>query len=67
MDKRNLQNNTRGLHAQPPYTGIKNVLGTVYKEGGVRGLYRGVGIYALALLVFKNLLLCVSIIAMIDI
>lgn len=30
-------------HAQPAYNGIKDVLRSVYKEGGVRGLYRGVG------------------------
>lgn len=29
---------------QPAYNGIKNVLESVYKEGGVRGLYRGIGI-----------------------
>nr|POE66611.1 mitochondrial adenine nucleotide transporter adnt1 [Quercus suber] len=28
-------------HAQPAYNGIKDVLRSVYKEGGVRGLYRG--------------------------
>lgn len=42
-----LGNGTRSLHAQLPYNGIKDVLGSVYKEGGVRGLYRGVGIYCL--------------------
>ncbi|KAM4121432.1 hypothetical protein ACB094_01G005500 [Castanea mollissima] len=30
-------------HAQPAYNGIKDVLRSIYKEGGVRGLYRGVG------------------------
>ncbi|KAM4129197.1 hypothetical protein ACJW30_01G004000 [Castanea mollissima] len=30
-------------HAQPAYSGIKDVLRSVYKEGGARGLYRGVG------------------------
>ena len=34
-------------HAQPAYNGIKDVLRSVYKEGGVRGLYRGVGMYVL--------------------
>lgn len=47
VDTRGSKNSSRSLNAQAPYTGIKNVLGTVYKEGGVRGLYRGVGIYFL--------------------
>lgn len=28
---------------QPRYSGIRNVLQSVYTEGGMRGLYRGVG------------------------
>lgn len=28
---------------QPAHNGIKGVLTSVYKEGGVRGLYRGAG------------------------
>lgn len=33
------------FHLQPAYTGIRNVIASVYKEGGARALYRGVGIY----------------------
>ncbi|XP_068342828.1 mitochondrial carrier protein CoAc1-like [Pyrus communis] len=33
----------KGAHAQVAYKGIKDVLSSVYKEGGLRGLYRGVG------------------------
>lgn len=35
-------------HAQPAYNGIRDVLRSVYKEGGMRSLYRGVGMYVLA-------------------
>ncbi|KAE8693597.1 Mitochondrial substrate carrier family protein isoform 2 [Hibiscus syriacus] len=31
------------LYTRPAYSGIRDVLTTVYKEGGIRGLYRGVG------------------------
>ncbi|GMJ07615.1 CoA Carrier 1 [Hibiscus trionum] len=31
------------LHPRPAYSGIRDVLRTVYREGGIRGLYRGVG------------------------
>lgn len=37
-------------NAQPVYNGIRDVLRSVYKEGGMRALYRGVGMYMLALL-----------------
>ncbi|KAF3447548.1 hypothetical protein FNV43_RR12734 [Rhamnella rubrinervis] len=33
----------KSFHSQIAYKGIKDVLLIVYKEGGVRGLYRGVG------------------------
>ncbi|XP_061343993.1 mitochondrial carrier protein CoAc1-like [Gastrolobium bilobum] len=33
----------KGVHSQPAHNGIKGILTSVYKEGGVRGLYRGVG------------------------
>lgn len=52
VDTRSSKNSTRSLNAQAPYTGIKNVLATVYKEGGVRGLYRGVGIYYILYLLY---------------
>lgn len=30
-------------HAQPAYNGLRDVLRSVYKEGGMRALYRGIG------------------------
>lgn len=32
-----------GVHINPTYLGIKDVFQKVYAEGGVRSLYRGVG------------------------
>ncbi|KAH7523830.1 mitochondrial carrier protein CoAc1 [Ziziphus jujuba] len=34
---------TKSVHAETAYRGIKDVLSSVYKGGGIRGLYRGVG------------------------
>ncbi|XWS26431.1 hypothetical protein CRYUN_Cryun26dG0031700 [Craigia yunnanensis] len=39
----NFRCGTRSLYSQPAYSGITDVLTTVYKEGGIRGLYRGLG------------------------
>ncbi|XP_050219651.1 mitochondrial carrier protein CoAc1 [Mercurialis annua] len=33
----------KNICAQPAYGGLKDVLTSVYREGGMRGLYRGVG------------------------
>ncbi|KAL8101569.1 mitochondrial carrier protein CoAc1 [Apium graveolens] len=55
VDTRGSKNSSRSLNAQAPYTGIKNVLGTVYKEGGVRGLYRGVGPTLIGILPYAGL------------
>jgi len=38
-----IKDGMRGV--QPAHNGIKGVLTSVYKEGGVRGLYRGAGMY----------------------
>ncbi|XP_059657020.1 mitochondrial carrier protein CoAc1 [Cornus florida] len=48
-------NVTRSFHTQPQYSGIRNVLGSVYKEGGVRGLYRGVGPTLIGILPYAGL------------
>ncbi|KAM7507504.1 hypothetical protein LguiA_017957 [Lonicera macranthoides] len=48
-------NGARSLHTQPHYSGIKNVIGSVYKEGGVRGLYRGVGPTLIGILPYAGL------------
>ncbi|KAK7311968.1 hypothetical protein RJT34_10475 [Clitoria ternatea] len=38
-----IQDGMKGVQSQPAHNGIKGVLTNVYKEGGVRGLYRGAG------------------------
>ncbi|KAL3645983.1 Mitochondrial carrier protein CoAc1 [Castilleja foliolosa] len=56
VDTRAVQNGTKQLNANPAYTGIKNVLERVYKEGGVRGLYRGIASFRLtAVAKFKRI------------
>ncbi|KAJ9701974.1 hypothetical protein PVL29_003957 [Vitis rotundifolia] len=45
----------RSLHAQPAYNGIKDVFKSVYKEGGVRALYRGVGPTLIGILPYAGL------------
>lgn len=40
---------------QPSYTGIRNVIEMVYKEGGFRGLYRGVGPTLIGILPYAGL------------
>lgn len=44
----------RSLQAQPAYNGIKDVFKSVYKEGGVRALYRGVGMCLLVILHYNT-------------
>ncbi|XP_047322073.1 mitochondrial carrier protein CoAc1 [Impatiens glandulifera] len=46
---------SRPVHHQPAYSGIKNVLKTVYNEKGVRGLYRGVGPTMIGILPYAGL------------
>lgn len=41
----NFNYGVKGVHVQISYKGIMDVLSSVYKEGGLRGLYRGVGMY----------------------
>lgn len=48
----------KGFHSQIVYKGIKDVFLSVYKEGGVRGLYRGVGMCVLSLSVASAFLPC---------
>ncbi|KAK8597578.1 hypothetical protein V6N13_094981 [Hibiscus sabdariffa] len=38
-----LNSGTRSLYPRPAYSGIRDVLTSVYRDGGIRGLYRGVG------------------------
>ncbi|KAK9273864.1 hypothetical protein L1049_018676 [Liquidambar formosana] len=49
------RNGIRNLHAQPAYNGIKDVLKSVYTEGGVRALYRGVGPTLIGILPYAGL------------
>lgn len=43
VDSRSLNYGVKSNHTRPAYNGIRDVLRSVYKEGGIRGLYRGVG------------------------
>ncbi|XP_057478081.1 mitochondrial carrier protein CoAc1 [Actinidia eriantha] len=45
----------RSTQVQPAYNGIKNVLESVYKVGGVRALYRGVGPTLIGILPYAGL------------
>ncbi|KAI3454152.1 hypothetical protein Pfo_010815 [Paulownia fortunei] len=46
---------TRRFNANPAYSGIRNVLERVYKEGGVRALYRGIGPTFIGILPYAGL------------
>ncbi|KAG9455641.1 hypothetical protein H6P81_000149 [Aristolochia fimbriata] len=48
-------NGIRSLHTQPVYHGIKDVFRSVYMEGGVRALYRGVGPTLIGILPYAGL------------
>lgn len=53
--RQTLQNATRHTYVQPAYTGIRNVIESVYREGGVRALYRGVGPTLVGILPYAGL------------
>ncbi|KAJ0936682.1 putative mitochondrial carrier protein [Helianthus annuus] len=48
-------NGYKSITAPPRYSGIKNVLESVYREGGMRGLYRGVGPTLIGILPYAGL------------
>lgn len=48
-----LRSGIRSICAQPAYSGVKDVLTSVYKEGGIRALYRGIGAYVLSCYAFS--------------
>lgn len=50
-----LKNFVGSSFAQPQYHGIKDVFKSVYKEGGVRALYRGVGPTLIGILPYAGL------------
>ncbi|EOY29934.1 Mitochondrial substrate carrier family protein isoform 1 [Theobroma cacao] len=51
----NFSSGIRGFYPRPAYSGITDVLTTVYKEGGIRGLYRGVGPTLVGILPYAGL------------
>ncbi|XP_024962253.1 mitochondrial carrier protein CoAc1 isoform X3 [Cynara cardunculus var. scolymus] len=53
--KSSLGNDSKSIIAQPRYSGIRNVLVSVYREGGMRGLYRGVGPTLIGILPYAGL------------
>ncbi|PON96005.1 Mitochondrial carrier protein [Trema orientale] len=53
--RRSFEYATKGFQSQTAYKGIKDVLFSVYKEGGVRGLYRGVGPTLIGILPYAGL------------
>uniref|UniRef100_A0A7N0VCN7 Mitochondrial carrier protein n=1 Tax=Kalanchoe fedtschenkoi TaxID=63787 RepID=A0A7N0VCN7_KALFE len=53
--RRSLTTGMRTINAQPAYSGIKDVLRSVYCDGGVRGLYRGVGPTLIGILPYAGL------------
>lgn len=53
--KPSVGNGAKSIIAQPQYSGIKNVLQSVYREGGMRGLYRGVGPTLIGILPYAGL------------
>ncbi|XP_051129392.1 mitochondrial carrier protein CoAc1 [Andrographis paniculata] len=56
VDKsRNLKHGMGQLNSVPAYTGIKNVVGRVYQDGGVRALYRGIGPTLIGILPYAGL------------
>lgn len=56
VDKKGcLTNGMSRSHGQPAYHGIKDVFRSVYKEGGIRGLYRGVGPTLIGILPYAGL------------
>ncbi|KAH7572436.1 hypothetical protein JRO89_XS04G0256800 [Xanthoceras sorbifolium] len=49
------QSGVRSPCAQPAYSGIRDVLTSVYKEGGLRALYRGIGPTLIGILPYAGL------------
>ncbi|KAL3532897.1 hypothetical protein ACH5RR_006418 [Cinchona calisaya] len=53
--RQSLHNSVGHIYPQPAYTGIRNVIQSVYTEGGVRALYRGVGPTLIGILPYAGL------------
>ncbi|KAK4401226.1 Mitochondrial carrier protein CoAc1 [Sesamum angolense] len=50
-----VQHGMTQFNASPAYSGIKNVMESVYREGGVRALYRGIGPTLIGILPYAGL------------
>ncbi|KAL0447385.1 UNVERIFIED_CONTAM: Mitochondrial carrier protein CoAc1 [Sesamum latifolium] len=50
-----VQHGTTQFNASPAYSGIRNVMESVYREGGVRALYRGIGPTVIGILPYAGL------------
>nr|DAD44382.1 TPA_asm: hypothetical protein HUJ06_002612 [Nelumbo nucifera] len=53
--KASFRNGIHSYHAQPVYNGIKDVFRSVYMEGGILALYRGVGPTLIGILPYAGL------------
>ncbi|AAF63166.1 T5E21.6 [Arabidopsis thaliana] len=53
--RQSLRGGANGFYRQPTYSGIKEVLAMAYKEGGPRGLYRGIGPTLIGILPYAGL------------
>ncbi|PIN13232.1 Mitochondrial solute carrier protein [Handroanthus impetiginosus] len=53
--RRTVQHGIKQFNVNPAYTGIKNVIERVYREGGVRALYRGIGPTLIGILPYAGL------------
>ncbi|KAK8581917.1 hypothetical protein V6N12_072119 [Hibiscus sabdariffa] len=51
----NCRSGVRSLYPQPAYSGVRDVVTSVYKEAGIRGLYRGVGPTLVGILPYAGL------------
>ncbi|KAI3902894.1 hypothetical protein MKX01_040121 [Papaver californicum] len=53
--KESVGHGLRSLHSQPDYRGLKDVFKSVYREGGMRALYRGIGPTLVGILPYAGL------------
>ncbi|KAI7748688.1 hypothetical protein M8C21_000337 [Ambrosia artemisiifolia] len=57
--KTSLGSGSRNIIAHPRNSSIKSMLGSVYKEAGVRGLYRGIGPTLMSVVPYAGMRFCV--------
>ncbi|XP_010527853.1 PREDICTED: graves disease carrier protein [Tarenaya hassleriana] len=53
--RQSLRHGVNNIYGQPAYSGIKEVLAVAYREGGLRGLYRGIGPTLIGILPYAGL------------